>query len=334
MNDDYRLYAHSQRFAALDETVAREFFDRGRVMGAGEGEVLFHRNDLSQEMFLLLEGEIDLSIYPSRPPKRIGPGILFGELSLAFPGHTRAATASCVVPCRLLRFDSEAFEWLVETAPRVAFSLIRSTLESIRDSERELIEELRAKNAELTKTLDYLRRTQQELGTKEILALTDELTGLYNRRCLNHQLPRHLERARLRDSFQIAILLVDIDYFKQVNDTWGHPAGDRVLQGVGAILREAVRQSDLPCRIGGDEFAILLLSCPGEITRVRGEGICERIAGTDFALPESGEPLRVTASLGATLYRSGESDEEFLARADQQLYEAKHRGRNQVCLGE
>jgi diguanylate cyclase (GGDEF)-like protein len=195
-------------------------------------------------------------------------------------------------------------------------------------SEQRLIASLSQKNRELEKTLDYLRKTREELDYKEIMAQTDELTGLYNRRGLNAFIDQMVEQARTRKE-GLGLVMLDLDNFKKVNDTWGHHYGDEVLQKVAVILREQTRHTDVVCRRGGDEFVILL---PG-VTLERGlslaEGLRKRI-DEDFLLDSVG--IKISASLGFALWADDDSVGDLLLRADRNLYVAKGSGRNQVAF--
>jgi two-component system, cell cycle response regulator len=166
--------------------------------------------------------------------------------------------------------------------------------------------------------------------------ITDVLTGLYNRRYLQHRLVDELARAR-REQRPLACLMLDVDHFKPVNDCWGHPAGDKVLAQIAHVIREQCRESDIPIRYGGEEFAVLL---PGadvaEAAAVAGR-ICAAVRESEFVLP-GGRPVRLTLSAGISALRPerGALDlksrgDRLVAEADVQLYRAKAEGRDRVC---
>jgi len=161
-----------------------------------------------------------------------------------------------------------------------------------------------------------------------LLASTDPLTGLANRRTLEHGLEVMLERAARLDT-SLAVIMVDIDYFKQVNDNYGHACGDEALKAVAGLLAGAVRNVDLAARYGGEEFALVL-----ENTDVRGaEKLAERIraAVEAMAVACEGQEIKVTISMGIAICPGhGDDPETLLARADEALYRAKEAGRNRV----
>lgn len=160
-------------------------------------------------------------------------------------------------------------------------------------------------------------------------AMRDPLTGLYNRRFLEEALDVEQRRA-LRRSISIGMLILDIDHFKRFNDTYGHDAGDLLLRGMGGLLRRAVREGDMPCRYGGEEFVVILPGADLAGTRQRAEALRAAIAQWD---PQrDGQSLGpVTASIGvAALPMHGTTWQQVLKAADEALYEAKHAGRNRV----
>jgi len=161
------------------------------------------------------------------------------------------------------------------------------------------------------------------------LALTDELTGLYNRRYVFAHLQELLNRIPANGS-ETAVLLFDIDHFKQVNDTYGHPAGDQVLRELAGRAMRHVRSVDLIGRLGGEEFIIVMpeTSLGGAV--VVADRLRDAIAHEAFVLRPSGERLPITVSIGIAATARGEELERVLKRADDALYAAKHAGRNRV----
>ena len=162
------------------------------------------------------------------------------------------------------------------------------------------------------------------------LADHDILTGLANRRRFEGELARHLDRCRRHEPTG-ALLLLDLDNFKQVNDTLGHNAGDQLLVTIGGLLRRSIRSTDVVARLGGDEFAILLTDCEQQDAARVAELVVERIASHAATL--DGVARRVTASVGAVTFRAAaEHAADVLALADMTMYDAKDAGRNQVVL--
>lgn len=155
-------------------------------------------------------------------------------------------------------------------------------------------------------------------------AIRDSLTGLYNRVSLSDSFRRLAAMDERHESSQIAALMIDIDFFKAVNDTYGHPTGDVVLQRVAQCISRNVRPSDFAFRYGGEEFLVLVSSADKDGALLAAQRIRESVANA------VDEPPAVTVSIGVAQRRSGEPQEALTARADQALYDAKERGRNRV----
>lgn len=175
---------------------------------------------------------------------------------------------------------------------------------------------------------DLLRR-QVDAGMK--LAVTDPLTGLHNRRYALAQLGRIASRAaRTGESF--AVMALDLDRFKSINDRFGHAAGDAVLERVADRLRECLQPGDLVARIGGEEFLVALPDVFLADARQTAERLCNTVAETAIGLPGGGPAVRVTVSVGLMLGTPGVTAQEALFRADIALLAAKAEGRNQVTI--
>jgi len=174
---------------------------------------------------------------------------------------------------------------------------------------------------------------QRALRESRELAITDPLTGLHNRRYLWELLGRELLKSR-RNRTPVAAILADIDHFKRFNDTWGHEAGDLVLKRVADVIREHVRGSDIGCRYGGEELAVILPETTLEVAVERAELIRRGIAA--LRLEYSGRPLdAVTSSFGVAVYPQHAGNAEALLRAaDEALYEAKKAGRNRAVVSQ
>ncbi|MFO1225546.1 DUF484 family protein [Roseateles sp.] len=160
-----------------------------------------------------------------------------------------------------------------------------------------------------------------------IAGMTDALTGLHNRRYFDHRSQIELSQA-LRHRAPLACLFIDVDHFKQVNDTHGHSAGDQVLRQVGRLIQQMLRSGDLAARYGGEEFVLLLPRTAEEGALEVAERIRLAVAGRDFS--DSPTPLRASVSIGlAVLPAGGASDlASLINAADAALYEAKRQGRN------
>ncbi|HTZ41198.1 MAG TPA: GGDEF domain-containing protein [Syntrophales bacterium] len=160
------------------------------------------------------------------------------------------------------------------------------------------------------------------------LSIKDDLTGLYNQRHFYHLLQAEIERSE-RYVRPLSLLLIDIDDFKQFNDTYGHMEGDRVLERIGATILRCIRRTDLAFRYGGEEFTV----CMPETMRDHAGVLAERIRmefREERFRPFPGKEELKTVSIGIAQYRPGEELKDFIARADRNMYEAKRRGKDRV----
>ncbi|NTX12334.1 diguanylate cyclase [Myxococcus sp. CA056] len=191
-------------------------------------------------------------------------------------------------------------------------------------------EELRARVEKSLRTQARLTQLSNQVGELQRLSSTDGLTGVHNHRHFQERLREEFRRAQRYDD-PLALILLDLDHFKQVNDRHGHTAGDGVLREVAAALQRSVRETDLVARYGGEEFAVLLPR-----THLTGAlSVAERVR-RDLATLRVGPvgALLVTASLGVSSFphRTVLSPEQLLLTADEALYRAKDEGRDRICL--
>jgi diguanylate cyclase (GGDEF)-like protein len=189
---------------------------------------------------------------------------------------------------------------------------------------------LKALQDELLVKIRELELAQKEL---ERLSQTDGLTHLYNRRHFEEQFAAEFARAQ-RYHTPLSLLMLDVDHFKNINDTRGHPAGDQVLREVAQAARTTLRDVDLVARYGGEEIVALLPNTGPADAQRAAERVRQAVEAIRVEHPKG--PIGVTASLGLAWFPSGEiADHEALVRAaDVALYRAKHSGRNRVCWGE
>ncbi len=176
----------------------------------------------------------------------------------------------------------------------------------------------------------WLAKSLREQFNKQLrLSVIDPLTELHNRRYLDDYMPKLLNRAK-RDQTKIALMILDLDHFKSINDDYGHDFGDAVLVEFARRARESLRAADLIVRFGGEEFVIITPGVTSEQARNISERLRKLVAGTPFETA-TGEFAKVTTSVGVTMIEPGEDDlKAILKRADEALYLSKEKGRNQV----
>jgi two-component system cell cycle response regulator len=186
----------------------------------------------------------------------------------------------------------------------------------------------RAILAERNKALEALRESQKKY---QELSITDGLTNLFNSRHFYSQLKREIERSN-RYQHPLTLLMLDVDDFKQFNDTFGHLEGDKVLIGLANVIQNSIRRIDSAYRYGGEEFTVILPETDGE----RGLHVAERIRSEfkkEVFSPAKGTTVHVSVSIGIAQYISEEVLKEFIKRADINMYKAKRLGKDQVLFG-
>jgi diguanylate cyclase (GGDEF)-like protein len=221
---------------------------------------------------------------------------------------------------------------------RLELSQLNASLEAqVRDRTAELIaantaltaevsERQRAEDA-LHQQLDETRKLQEQLREQSI---RDPLTGMFNRRFMQETLDRELARST-RDQCPVAIVMLDLDHFKDLNDSHGHMAGDLVLQAMGELLRGKTRRNDVACRFGGEECVIIMPGVPLDIVTRRADEL--RAALANLRIPFGGSTLQTTASVGVAVFPGHGKDVDTLLRAaDEAMYTAKQAGRDRVVV--
>ncbi len=185
-------------------------------------------------------------------------------------------------------------------------------------------------NQKLENSKAQIEQMRSQLDKLKENALTDHLTGVLNRRAFDDAIKEETGKAGAKP---LALVILDIDHFKSVNDTWGHATGDNVLRLLGQLLRKSIKGQDKPARLGGEEFALILPNTDLNGAKAVTEHIRETFKNFDWIHQESGDSMgTITISAGAALFQPGESVESLYERADKQLYQAKETGRDKMCL--
>ena len=175
----------------------------------------------------------------------------------------------------------------------------------------------------------FAERLRDNVQMSIELAITDGLTGLHNRRYMESHMATLVEQAAARAK-PLAVLVLDLDYFKSVNDTYGHDAGDDVLREFSERLKKSIRGIDLACRYGGEEFVVVMPDTDMTVAGMVAERLRRRIAGEPFNVGKQAQTIDVTISIGMAALLPGDNAAAILKRADQALYRAKRDGRNRV----
>ncbi|MEX8520384.1 MAG: diguanylate cyclase [Leptothrix sp. (in: b-proteobacteria)] len=213
----------------------------------------------------------------------------------------------------------------------IVYGVANSTLVAMMlyERSRQLRRQARQSALELElakRSLDLERQLKEQAETQ---ARTDYLTGLYNRRHFAQLAEREIARS-ISQQLPMSLLMIDVDHFKSINDTWGHAVGDEVLQRVAQLIKATLRDLDIAGRIGGEEFSVVLLETAGEPAREIAQRICTTIENTLMTW-QAGVQVQVTVSIGLSALNHRQVDlDKLLREADQALYEAKQAGRNRI----
>ncbi len=220
-----------------------------------------------------------------------------------------------------------------EAASRLSdLQRVRAAITTEVTSLRTAVTERQAADSELTASL---RAEVAQLRTKiEVAnhaARVDALTGAANRGAFDEELARRTNLAA-SDGPSFALLLADIDHFKSINDTYGHPIGDRVLHALVTFLRDRVRKDDMIARWGGEEFAVLLPGATARVALGKAKTLVEQLARSEWSIDPT-RKIRFTMSVGVTAWRADDTTATIVERVDKALYAAKHGGRNRAVKG-
>lgn len=304
--------ADQSLFEGVDSYTLIGHLERCPIKRVGAGEIVIAEGYARKECYLILSGalRVHLGSPDSSVISLLRAGESVGEISI-LDGKPASAFVVADRDSRLLVLPEDIFWSLVNISHDFAQKLLFLLARRMRDS-----------NARIS---DSLLR-QQEYKRNAAL---DELTGLHNRRWMHETVERQMQRCRINGK-PLSMMMIDIDHFKSVNDTFGHLTGDRVLRTVARTLVHNVRPTDLLARYGGEEFVAVLPGSDLVGARVAAESVCDAVrrAGADDAGAVTLPPI--TVSVGIAQMRSDQSFSDLLESADQAMYRAKRNGRNRV----
>ena len=305
--------AQAPLFAGANISALQNILKSCELRSLQVGDVLLEPALPNAQLFVLLKGRLHVCITRSNKSflSIVEPGDYVGEVSL-WDERSPTAYVFAQMDSTVLVLSREQLSQIIHCTDTVCFNLLRIQAERFR------------RHTEMLKT------AKENLRHLRLRADTDSLTGLRNRAWFFDVMKSQLEVCDRAD--QDAVLAVlDIDHFKQVNDTYGHPVGDIVLCAVSEVLAKSFRSNDLLARFGGEEFIIFLVGTPLESAIRVLEKLLQTIEALEVPMGD-GRMIRCTASIGATELHHGENIKTLIARADRMLYRAKHNGRNQLQI--
>ncbi len=288
-----------------------------------EGQKIFNEGDDGNELFIVMDGRVATSIsLPGGKEREIAEftsGDFFGEMSI-FEEAPRSATCSTKTRGALLSLHHGDFYRLIESHPAIAIKMMYRMLGI---------------------TTQRLRNTSEFLSDMVLWgeearrrSITDELTGVYNRRFLDEALSEHFETSR-NTNRPLSVIMIDLDYFREINEHYGHATGDRVILEVVSVFKRCLEKKDMVARYGGDEFTIILPGSDSQRAIGTAENIRQCVEELELLKDLNGPVTRVTTSQGVASYPAHAGDLKLLRElADKALYRAKEEGRNRVmCAG-
>jgi diguanylate cyclase (GGDEF)-like protein len=278
--------------------------DVSRIQTFSPGNDIVAIGDPGHSLYLVMEGAVQV-LYPARSAEfelaRLTEGDLFGEMAI-LNSMPRSATVRAVDDVKVMALEKGDFQDVLRKTPGVALQLLETLSTRIRNAD-------------------------EQISGLTDLALRDPLTEILNRRAFHDRLAEEADRSR-RYGDQFALVLLDLDRFKSVNDTFGHDVGDEILRWVGRTLTEHTRAADTPFRIGGEEFAILAPGTAGRVAHSVAQRLVSRVAE---APPPLDLRIHVTMSAGyASCPMHARRATDLYSLADQALLTAKAEGRNRV----
>lgn len=307
---DYALIAKNSLFNGMDFTSVEYILELCSIRDLIVDEALITPEISNHSLYLILEGELAVHLVGQETMKytSLFAGDYAGDISMV-DGKMPSALVVAAKPTRVLAVPHDTVWSLINHSHEVARNLLAVIGGRIREDNRALI-------SSQDKKLQF-----------EHQASVDALTGIHNRRWMFEAFPRALLRCR-GNRRPVSIMLVDIDFFKQVNDTHGHQVGDDALRAVAKCMTKGLRPFDLLVRYGGEEFAVLLPDTDHEKAMILSERLRGIVADTTIQIGEIS--LHLTISIGVASTRNDEPLEELLEEADRALYRAKGLGRNRV----
>ncbi len=319
-----RLASEAARESLPQDRTKKLLEQAARLVGSTRGALMIG-NTLDQTAVFGSEGPLDL------------PRDLLAEAMLERRPASRRLESGCWGLALPLQVGPDPIAQLYLEAPEPPTELAQELLETYTPFVAQLLYEVNARKV-LKRTREaFEEKLDMALGLYDLYhaavgeAMTDRLTGVGSRAYFDQRLSEQLDHAR-RYRHPLTLVMMDVDHFKAINDHYGHPAGDQVLAGVGALLRGSVRLSDVAARYGGEEFALILPFTDTEGAWILADRLRQALQEWTLILSEG--LVQVTASFGLAELKEDMDVAALVAAADRALYRAKHGGRNQVQAAE
>ncbi len=308
---DRELIEQNALFTDMDFDSVEYMLEHSTVRTLDAGERLLEPAFLNHHLHLILEGSLKVFLAAKESQEYISllAGECVGEVSFVDGKHPSAIVVAAE-PTRILSLPHDTVWSLLNNSQQIAGNLLSILAGRLRNDNMAIVDS----------------KTREKLFERQ--AYVDALTGVHNRHWMIRSFPRALHRCA-RNKQPFAVMMIDIDHFKKVNDSYGHLVGDLALKSVAKCVSENLRPHDLLARYGGEEFAVLLTEANLESAQMIAERLRSKVEALEIRSNEIS--FRVTLSIGITPTQDDEEDvEQFIHEADQALYLAKQGGRNRV----
>ncbi len=311
-------------FSLLTSEEIDKIVDYLKYIEIGKGEKLFKEGDKGNELYIVKSGRAVISIRLSDGKEReiaeFKSGDFFGEMSI-FESAPRSATCCIKEKSCLLTMQEGGFFQLIKHFPDIAIKIMYRMLNIT-------TQRLRNTGEFLTDMVLWGEKARKR-------SITDELTGVYNRRFLDNALEDCVGASR-NTGKPVSLIMVDLDWFREINELYSHETGDQIILGVVEVFKKYLRESDIIARYGGDEFTVILPETGIDEARIIADKICDEVGKLNILESLEGPINNVTTSQGIAAFPETAKDLKTLReKADRALYRAKEEGRNRVvCAGQ
>ena len=283
-----------------------------KILEVEAGTMLIHPDTPNIDLIIVLSGllEVKLESEGGSFTSFIEPGHCAGEMSI-LDSITPSTTIFAKEKSKVLLIPSDIARAMISASHELCLNFLHILSQRIRNNNK------------------LVREERYHVRRMEEYAMVDPMTGLHNRRWLEQMYTREMNRSNT-GNFKLIAFMVDIDHFKNVNDTYGHLAGDQVLITVAHALIRSLRPSDMPVRYGGEEFSVFLPGTTTQNAKIIAERIRSNIENMSISLAD-GTIIQVTVSIGFAERIDDDTVASLIDRSDKALYHAKQNGRNRVC---
>lgn len=289
------------------------FLLRCSVQTVEKGGTLINPESRTRALYIVIEGSLNVNLESESGgafEHEITKGHCVGEMSI-FDNYPPSATITAKEDSKVLVIPAGITMSMLSASHELCLNFLQIMSQRLRQDNKIVCEE------------------QYHIRCIEENAKIDPMTGLHNRRWLEEMYTREMNRSNM-GNFKLTAFMIDIDHFKQVNDTYGHLAGDKVLISVAQALIRSLRPSDMPVRYGGEEFSVFLPGTTEENAKIIAERIRRNVENMTITLHDN-NLLQVTVSIGFAERIENDTVASLIDRADKALYHAKQNGRNRVC---